>query len=200
MKIEPVELEGEAVRLEPLAERHLEGLVRAGGPEEIWRWMPMRIADLEGARGWLRIAETWLASQQGLVFATLDRGTGEVVGSTGFLAASPPNRRVEIGATWITPAHQRSPVNTEAKFLMLRHAFEGWSCLRVEFKTDARNERSRNALLRIGATAEGVHRAHMVMPDGRVRDSAWFSVIASEWPAVKAGLEARMARAAPAPC
>ena len=192
MKIEPVVLEGTAVRLETLAPRHVPGIVRAGAAEEIWRWMPMRLSDEASARGWLTIADTWLATQQGLVFATVDRASGEVVGSTGFLAASPPNRRVEIGATWITPSFQRSPVNTEAKYLMLRHAFEAWDCLRVEFKTDALNQKSRNALLRIGATAEGIHRSHMVMPDGRVRDSAWFSVVREEWPRVKAGLEARM--------
>ncbi len=192
MKIEPVDLEGEAVRLETIAERHVAGIVRAAAPEEIWRWMPMRFQEEESARGWVKIADSWIATQQGLVFATVDRASGEVVGSTGFLAASPPNRRVEIGATWITPAFQRSPVNTEAKYLMLRHAFETWDCLRVEFKTDALNQASRNALLRIGATAEGIHRSHMVMPDGRVRDSAWFSIIQREWPAVKTGLEARM--------
>jgi RimJ/RimL family protein N-acetyltransferase len=129
-----------------------------------------------------------------LPFATIDRASGRIVGSTSYLAIEPAHRRLEIGATWITPTSQRSPVNTEAKLLQLTHCFEVLGCNRVEFKTDARNARSRRALARIGATEEGTFRAHMVMPDGALRDSVWFSVIAPEWPAVKQRLEGMRAR------
>jgi RimJ/RimL family protein N-acetyltransferase len=194
MKVEPVVLEGGFVRLEPLDDAHVPGLGHAGQSDDIWRYMPIRMNDEASASGWLQIARVWLAAQEGLAFATLDRETGEVVGSTAFLAASPPNLRVEIGATWVTPSRQRSPVNTEAKYLMLCHAFEVWRCNRVEFKTDSRNDKSRKALLRIGAREEGIWRNHMVMPDGHLRHSVYFSVLPSEWPEVKAALEARLAR------
>ena len=194
MKLEPVRLEGRFVRLEPLSAEHAPGLVHAGEDESIWRHMPFRIASEEDARGWIRVASGMLAAGVGLVFATHDRESGELVGSTGFLAAAPEHGRVEIGATWITPGRQRTAVNTEAKYLMMRHAFECWGCLRVEFKTDSRNQRSRAALARIGAREEGTLRAHMLLPDGRRRDSVYFSVIESEWPDVKQRLEGMLDR------
>jgi RimJ/RimL family protein N-acetyltransferase len=193
LKIEAVQLEGSHVRLEPLAGEHVAGLARAAHFDEVWRYMPFRIDDESSAAGWISVAQAWLDRGEGLCFATVARESDEVVGSTGFLGASPQNRRVEIGATWIAPARQRSRINTEAKYLQMRHAFETWGCLRVEFKTDALNEKSRAALARIGAKEEGILRSHMVMPDGRLRDSVYFSVVESEWPAVKRHLEELLA-------
>ncbi len=128
-----------------------------------------------------------------LMFATVDTASGRPIGSTSFLNIDPEHRHLEIGATWITPAWQRSPANTEAKYLQLRHCFETLGCLRVEFKTDARNARSRAALARIGATEEGTFRRHMVLPDGFVRDSVYFAVTDLDWAHVRPSLEARMA-------
>ena len=135
-----------------------------------------------------------LAKGTVLPFTTIDRKTGRIVGSTSYLAIEPAHKRLEIGGTWITPSHQRSPVNTEAKLLQLSHCFEVLGCNRVEFKTDSRNAKSRAALARIGAVEEGTFRAHMVMPDGALRTSVYFSVIASEWPGVKARLLQKLAR------
>jgi RimJ/RimL family protein N-acetyltransferase len=129
---------------------------------------------------------------QALPFATIDKASGRVVGSTRFAAIEPQHRRVEIGWTWVAPRWQRTPVNTEAKYLMLRHAFEQWGCVRVEFKTDVLNTRSRQALLRIGAKEEGTLRSHMITATGRIRDTVYFSVLASEWPAVRAALNAKL--------
>lgn len=192
MKIEAVDLQGRHVRLEPLCERHCAQLAEASQADELWRWMPMKLQSEEAVRGWVAIGDGWLAAGSGLLFATIDSESNRVTGSTGFLNASPGDRRVEIGATWVEPSFQRTATNTEAKLLMMQHAFETWGCGRVEFKTDAQNQKSRAALERIGAREEGVLRAHMVMPDGRVRDSVYFSVLASEWPAVRAALEQRL--------
>ena len=134
---------------------------------------------------------------ESVVFATVERSSGLVIGSTRFMNIDRINRRVEIGSTWIAPAWQRTAVNTEAKYLMLRHAFEVWNCFRVELKTDALNQKSRNAILRIGAKEEGTLRRHVLTWTGRVRDSVYFSILDSEWPEVKARLEAKLARKGP---
>jgi N-acetyltransferase len=137
-----------------------------------------------------------MAEQQrgeSLVFATLERSSGALVGSTRFMNIDRANRRVEIGSTWIVPRWQRTAINTGAKYLMLRHAFESWGCIRVELKTDALNQKSRNAILRIGAKEEGTFRRHLITWTGRVRDSVYFSILDHEWPAVKAGMEERLA-------
>jgi len=128
-----------------------------------------------------------------VVFASLERGSGQTIGSTRFMNIDRANRRVEIGSTWIAPAWQRTAVNTEAKYLMLRHAFEVWGCMRVELKTDALNQKSRNAILRIGAKEEGTLRRHLVTWTGRVRDTVYFSILDDEWVDVKSGLESRLA-------
>ena len=120
-----------------------------------------------------------------VAFATVLRESGEIVGSTRFMNIDPTNRHVEIGSTWIVPAWQRTAVNTEAKYLMLRHAFESWKCLRVELKTDALNQQSRKAILRLGAKEEGRFRKHVITWSGRVRDSVYFSIIDTEWPEIK---------------
>lgn len=171
---------------------HHAGLCEVGLDEELWRWIPQNVRTPEDMRAY--IEEAWRSQTQGtaLPFATLDRTSGRAIGSTRFGNIDRTNRRVEIGWTWLGLAWQRTVANTEAKYLMLRHAFETWKCLRVEFKTDSLNERSRAALLRIGAKEEGVFRNHVVTWTGRIRHSVYFSIIDSEWPEVKASLEARL--------
>jgi RimJ/RimL family protein N-acetyltransferase len=193
-RIEPVELEGTHVRLEPLRSEHLPGLIEAGRDERIWRWMPL---DGSTAEGMAAIVDGALAAQAAgteLPFVTVERATGRVVGSTRYLALVPAHLRLEIGWTWIDPAFQRSAINTEAKLLGMGHAFDTLGMRRVEFKTDALNQQSRAAILGIGAEYEGMFRKHMVMPGGRARDSAYYSVIDTEWPAVRTHLQARLAR------
>lgn len=188
--VEPVVLEGSRVRLEPLEARHLDDLRAVAFDEPVWRWTIMGPQDEPGLRRWLDAA---LANQEAGTerpFATIDLATGRAIGSTRFMSIVPEHKRLEIGWTWIGIAYQRTGVNREAKLLQLTHAFETLEANRVEFKTHARNDRSRNALKGIGASFEGVFRHHTIMPDGSLRDSAWFSILAPEWPLVKARLEA----------
>lgn len=187
MRVEPVTLEGEHVRLEPVRSDHLDALWAAGDATtypELWRYIPFPMRTREDLRALIELGAASVAPFR-LVFATIDRETDEAVGSTAFLNVDEGNRRLEIGSTWVTPAKQRSPVNTEAKYLQLTHCFDVLGCARVEFKTDARNEQSRAALERIGATEEGILRKHMLMPDGVWRDSVYFSILDSEWPEVR---------------
>jgi RimJ/RimL family protein N-acetyltransferase len=193
MVMEPVVLEGRHVRLEPLALEHAAALWAASVDPQLHRYRPWVMRSEEDLRQFIALTQRQHAADQGLSFVTIARDRDEIVGSSSFMAADWPHRRVEIGATWITTARQRTAINTEAKYLMLRHAFEALGLLRVEFKTDSLNARSRAALLRIGATEEGTLRNHMVMPDGRRRHSVYFSIIAEEWPAVKARLEGFLA-------
>ena len=193
-RIEPVELEGTHVRLEPLRSEHLPGLIEAGRDERIWRWMPLDGSTPEGMAGIVTAALAARAAGTELPFVTIELATDRVVGSTRYLALAPAHLRLEIGWTWIDPAFQRSAVNSEAKLLGLGHAFETLGLRRVEFKTDALNEQSRAEILGIGAQYEGIFRKHMVMPGGRARDSAYYSVIDTDWPGVKAHLEARLTR------
>ena len=200
MQIGPVTLEGQHVRLEPLSLAHVPALGHAGAHEEIWRYLPYAMHSEDDMRAYV---ESELAKQQaGLVvrFTTIAKAIAEPVGSTSYLNIDRQHRRLEIGGTWITPAWQRSPINTEAKYLQLRHAFETLGCIRVEFKTDSLNTKSRQALARIGAVEEGTFRNHMVMPGGRIRHSVYFSITSEDWPAVKAHLEALMAAYTPSPC
>ena len=190
----PVTLEGRHVRLEPLSLAHQDRLCADGLDAELWRWAQTSLATPADMRAYIETALTWQAQGTALPFAIVARATGQVVGSTRYANIERADRRLEIGWTWIARAAQRTPVNTEAKYLLLRHAFEVLGCNRVEFKTDVLNERSRAALLRIGAKQEGVLRSHMITASGRVRDSVYFSIIAAEWPAVKVGLEAKLAR------
>ncbi len=191
-----VPLAGELVRLEPLRLDHEDALFDASRDPEIWRWLTGSLPTREQLRGWLEwsVAETEAGREA--AFATILRATGEVVGSTRYLALRPVHGGLEIGWTWIGRAAWGTGVNVEAKLLMLEHAFERMGCQRVEFKTDARNTRSRRALAAIPAEFEGIFRRHMMMPFGP-RDSAYFSVIADEWPAVRARLVER--RDAPRP-
>jgi RimJ/RimL family protein N-acetyltransferase len=192
--VEPVVLEGRIVRLEPLTLAHLGPLAEIAFDPSIWRWTTARPTDVDGLRDWLEAAVSATAAGAELAFATIERATGRAIGSTRFLSIVPEHRRLEIGWTWLAPPWQRSGANREAKLLQLEHAFEHLGANRVEFKTDSRNEASRAALLGIGATFEGIFRNHVVMPDGPLRHSAWYSIVAEEWPSVRAGLEARLRR------
>ncbi len=193
-KFVPVTLEGNVIRLEPMRCEHAALLWEAarGSLEGIFRWYPWPMRTLEDFT--VYVGRVLAEQERGLsvAFATVLRESGEIAGSTRFMNIDAPNRHIEIGSTWIVPAWQRTAVNTEAKYLMLRHAFEFWGCLRVELKTDALNEQSRAAILRLGAKEEGTFRKHVVCWDGRVRDSVYFSIVDAEWPAVKARLEQRL--------
>ena len=190
----PITLTGRIVRLEPLSLDHVPGLADVGLDPAIWRWTIARPTSEADLRAWAETAIEAADAGRELPFATVDAATNRPIGSTRYLNFVPEHRRVEIGWTWLAPGAQRSGANREAKLLMLSHAFDSWACRRVEFKTDSRNERSRAALLGIGATFEGIFRNHMVMPDGPMRHSAYYSVIDDEWPDVKARLE-RLIRA-----
>ncbi len=191
--VTPVVLEGRIVRLEPLDRRHLEGLRAAAAEPATWIWMFGPLVDRAAMEAWLESALRARDAGTEQPFATVDAATGRVIGSTRYLAITPAHRRLEIGFTWLHPAAWRSGANVEAKLLLLEHAFETLGAMRVEFKTDARNERSRAALAGIGATFEGIFRRHMLMEDGRVRDSAWYAVVDDDWPAVRDALRARLA-------
>jgi RimJ/RimL family protein N-acetyltransferase len=192
--VQPVTLEGPRVRMEPLAERHLDDLARVAVDAPIWRWTIARPIDDAGLRAWLATALGNAAAGTEVPFATMDVASGRAIGSSRYMTIAPEHRRLEIGWTWIGTAYQRTGTNRAAKYLQLRHAFETLDAERVEFKTHARNLASRAALLGIGATFEGVLRHHTIMPDGSNRDSAFYGVLAAEWPTVKARLEASLAR------
>jgi N-acetyltransferase len=192
--VTPVALEGSRVRLEPLAEHHLEALGQVAIDDAIWRWITALPMDEAGLRVWFDQAQANARAGTEVPFATIDAASGQAIGSTRFMSIAPEHRRLEIGWTWVGTAYQRTGANRAAKFLQLTHAFETLDAERVEFKTHARNEASRNALVGIGARFEGVLRHHTIMPDGSNRDSAFYSVLAGEWPAVKAHLEASLAR------
>jgi len=194
LRIEPVTLEGVQVRLEPLSLAHLDGLCGVGLEPELWKWIPTQVRDREEMRAYVELALDEQRRGVSMPFATLLKAEGRVVGSTRYGNVDLKNRRVEIGWTWIGKPWQRSAVNTEAKLLMLRHAFEVLGCTRVELKTDALNEKSRNAILRLGARQEGILRKHTLTYSGRMRDTVYFSILDDEWPAVKAGLEAKLQR------
>jgi RimJ/RimL family protein N-acetyltransferase len=194
MDVKPTILEGQYVRLEPLAMGHHSALCDIGLQEEIWRWTTSLVLTPDEMRTYIETALKEQAEGKSLAFATIDKATNTVVGSTRFGNIDRSNRRVEIGWTWINPQWQRTYINTEGKYLMLRHAFEIWQCIRVEFKTDSLNEKSRSAILRIGAKEEGIFRNHMITYSGRLRHSVYFSIIDSEWPQVKANLEVKMAK------
>jgi N-acetyltransferase len=197
MSIEPVVLAGDVVRLEPLAESHVAVLSSAGLHPELWEWTTTRITSEREMAEYVQTALQWGRDGTALPFVTIAQQTGEVIGSTRFANIDRANRRMEIGWTWVTPAWQRTGANVEAKLLMMEHAFERLGCIRVEFKTDSLNEKSRRALAGIGATEEGTLRNHMIVWDGRLRHSVYFSVIVSEWPAVKSLLRRRLESAKP---
>jgi len=190
----PLTLEGTVVRLEPLRREHSELFwdVAKNDLEDIFRWIPYSMKTPEDFRRLIDKAFDEQQRGESVVFATVERSSGRAIGSTRFMNIDRINRRVEIGSTWIAPPWQRTAVNTEAKYLMLRHAFEVWKCIRVELKTDGLNQKSRNAILRIGAKEEGTLRRHLLTSTGRVRDTVYFSILDDEWLEVKAKLEAMM--------
>ena len=195
MHLEPVILEGRLVRLEPLRRDHHAALCAVGLDPEIWRWPAGHVDTPEEMRTYIERALERQAQGTALPFATIERAGGRIVGSTRFACFEPDDRCVEIGWTWVARPWQRTGINVEAKYLMLRHAFATLGLNRVEFKTDVLNAASRKAIRDIGATEEGILRRHMVTSRGRVRDSVSFSIIAEEWPSVRALLERRLSAA-----
>jgi N-acetyltransferase len=194
MELEPVTLEGAHVRLEPLAESHFQGLSEVALDPDLWRLIPITIRTPEELKASIDAMLAAQAAGTTLPFVTIERSSQRVIGATRFMNIDFANRRLEIGGTWIAKSWQRTAINTEAKYLMLRHAFETLGCVRVELKTDALNGKSRNAILRIGAKEEGTLRRHTLTWTGRMRDTVYFSILDSEWPEVKAGLEAKLTR------
>ena len=190
--IEPVTLEGRHVRLEPLSQKHHADLSRVGLEEELWRWIPVPVRTPEEMCAYIASALDEQARGVSLPFALIEKSGNRAIGSTRYGNIDRTHRRVEIGWTWVAPAWQRTALNTEAKYLLLQHAFETLGCMRVELKTDSLNERSRAAILRIGAREEGTFRNHMITSTGRVRHTVYFSIIDSEWPEVKARLQNKL--------
>src|ERR1039458_8767664 len=188
----PLTLEGSNIRLEPVRREHADLFweVAKNDLDDVFRWIPYSMKTPGDFQHLIDKAFEEQERGESVVFATVEQSSGRVIGSTRFMNIDRINRRVEIGSTWIAPAWQRTGVNTEAKFLMLRHAFEEWKCMRVELKTDALNQKSRNAILRLGAKEEGTLRKHLITWTGRVRDTVYFSILDTEWPEVKARLEA----------
>ena len=192
--LEPTVLEGDFVRLEPMTLEHHAGLSEIGLDPEIWRYTTVMIRTPEEMRGYMESALNLQREGATLPFVTIERSSGRIVGSTRFGNYDPANKRIEIGWTWIARSWQRTAINTEAKYLMLSHAFEKLRCVRVELKTDVLNTPSRKAMLRIGAKEEGVLRKHTLMWTGRYRDSIYYSILDEEWPDVKQQLERMLIR------
>ena len=192
MKIEPVVLHGAQVRLEPLSQAHHPGLCEIGLDELLWRWIPEPVVTPADMAAYIDKALAEQASGMSLPFALIEQATSRVIGSTRYANIDRLNHRVEIGWTWVAREWQRTAVNTEAKYLLLRHAFEKLGCIRVELKTDSLNTQSRNAILRIGAREEGIFRNHMITASGRIRHTVYFSIVDAEWADVKARLERRL--------
>ena len=192
MAVSPVTLLGAHVRLEPLTKAHLAGLADVGLDEDLWRWIPTPVRTPEEMAAYIGTALEEQHRGISLPFAIMEQATGRAIGSTRYGNIDRTHRRVEIGWTWVAREWQRTATNTEAKYLLLKHAFETLRCLRVELKTDSLNERSRAAILRIGAREEGIFRNHMITASGRIRHTVYFSIIDSEWPVVKARLETKL--------
>ena len=188
-------LEGKLVALEPLAPEHGPGLFAAGADPEVWRWMPVHAtASAAAFEAWLADAIERARRGLDIVLATLERESGRPIGSTRYLNLRPEHRGLEIGWTWLERRAWGSGANVEAKLLMLEHAFERHGCMRVELKTDARNERSRRAIEALPARFEGIFRKHMLVQDGDVRDSAYYAIVDDDWPEVRVNLERRLGR------
>lgn len=194
MNVQPVVLEGRHVRLEPLSLDHLDALCEFGLDERLWQWTPHQCRTPDELRGYIEEALAMQENATALPFATVEKTFGKPIGSTRFANIDVANQRAEIGWTWIAPSWQRTVVNTEAKYLMLSHAFETWRCVRVELKTDALNEPSRQAILRIGATEEGTLRKHVLTFTGRFRDTVYYSILDTEWPSVRTALAVKLER------
>jgi RimJ/RimL family protein N-acetyltransferase len=195
MEVKPVILPGRFVRLEPLSEEHVSGLTAIGLEDSIWQYMPYGLMRNEAdIRRWVRGMLALAAEGTDMPFAAIDLMSGRVAGATRYLEIRPAHRGLEIGGTWYGAAYRRTRVNTECKYLLLEHAFERLQCIRVQLKTDSRNERSQRAIERLGATREGMLRNHLILPDGHVRHSIYYSITDSEWPGVKAQLHDMLGR------
>ena len=192
MRVEPTVLEGQHLRLEPLTRGHLKGLCEVGLDEELWRWIPIPVQTLEQMAEYVEIALKEQASGMALPFAQIEKVTGRVIGSTRYANIERTHHRLEIGWTWIARPWQRTAMNTESKYLLLRHAFETLGCMRVELKTDSLNAKSRAAILRLGAREEGTFRNHMLSSGGRIRHTVYFSIVGAEWPEVRSRLESKL--------
>jgi RimJ/RimL family protein N-acetyltransferase len=192
----PFSLDGAHVRLEPLRPEHAPMLweIVKEHLDDMFRWIPYRLQSLQDFEAFNRQVLDEQRRGLSIPFATVERSSGKVIGTTRYMNMDLANRKVEIGSTWIAPPWQRTVINTEAKYLMLSHAFEIWKCLRVELKTDSMNQRSREAILRLGAKEEGALRKHMLTWNGRQRDSVYFSILDTEWSGVKAELERSLHR------
>ncbi len=189
----PITLEGQYVRLEALTLEHADELFLVARDDEIWRYMPVPTPrNVEDVRSWIQDALTKQAAGEMRPFAVIDRASGNAIGSTRFLDISARDRHVEIGWTWYGRAYWRTPINTESKYLLLKHAFEDLGCIRVALKTDSRNERSQRAIERIGAVREGILRRVVIMHDGYQRSSVYYSILDDEWARVKAELEKKL--------
>ena len=195
MEVKPLILEGQHVRLEPMTEDHIPGLAEIGAGQTFWDFMLYgNINTVEDMGNWVRDILARAEKGTDLPFVAIHLASGRVAGATRYLNIMPKDRGLEIGGTWYGPEFQRTAVNTECKYLLLRHAFETLGCIRVQLKTDLRNERSQKAIERIGAVREGVLRNHMILPDGRIRHSVFYSILDSEWPGVKKKLEKMLER------
>jgi len=197
LRIVPVTLSTDRLVLRPLGLDDVPALARAASDGDLWDKKTTTVPRPEDFEAYVRSALDQQAAGSALPFATVVRDSGTVVGSTRYMNIDRANHRVEIGTTWIARSWQRTFVNTHAKFLMLRHAFEDLDCNAVELRTHRLNDQSRAAIERLGATLDGILRRHMIMPDGHVRDTAVYSILREEWPGVKAALERRIAEAAP---
>jgi RimJ/RimL family protein N-acetyltransferase len=193
MNVQPVTLTGKIVRLEPLTASHIPDLARVGLEEKIWHFMRYgNVETVEQLSAWVRELLDLQAQGTDLPFAVINLANGRAIGSTRYLEIDHLNRSLEIGGTWYGLDYQGTLVNTECKYLLLKHAFEMLGCVRVWLKTDRRNLRSQRAIERMGAVREGVLRNHMILPDGYIRDSVMYSILPQEWPQVKLKLEARL--------
>ena len=195
LEVKPVTLQGKYVRLEPMTEAHIPGLTEVGAGQTFWDFMLYGNIETEAdMRNWVRDILSRAAKGTDLPFVVTHLESGRVAGATRYLNIMPKDRGLEIGGTWYGLEFQRTPVNTECKYLLLKHAFETLGCIRVQLKTDLRNERSQKAIERIGAVKEGVLRNHMILPDGRYRHSVFYSILDTEWHDVKKKLEEMMER------
>ncbi len=190
----PVILEGERVRLEPIAAEHLPELAQVAFEPTIWRWTKNRVTRQDEYQAWVDEALAEVAARTAIVWVTRSKSNGRVAGSTRLFEISQQHRTMELGGTWLHPDYHRTGMNVEAKYLQLSHAFEQMNAMRVAFKTHHENLPSQRAIAALGAKQEGVFRNHMIMPDGGIRHSVWYSIIREDWPEVKANLEARMRR------
>lgn len=195
MEVKPVVLQGKYVRLEPMSKTHIPGLAEIGVGQNFWDFMLYgNMNSVDDMRNWVVDILSRAGKGTDLPFAVIHLTSGRVAGATRYLNIMPKDRGLEIGGTWYGAEFQRTPVNTECKYLLLRHAFETLGCIRVQLKTDSRNERSQKAIERIGAVKEGVLRNHMILPDGRYRHSVFYSILDTEWPGVRNRLEEMLAR------